>query len=291
MSDKITDTLKNVTKDFLSEENLKEIETAFHAAVNEKVELNVKKALIEQDEDYANKLQKLVEAIDNDHTSKLTSVVNALDTNHAEKLKAVVEKHSSELNKNAEGFKTNLVEKISKYLELYLDEKVPTASINEAVRNKRAYNMLCNLREALAVDMALANESIKDAVVDGKKRLDEAAKQLEASSAKVEELTTELNKVKAELTLEKKLSKLDEGTKTHLAKMFEGKPATYIAENFDYALGLYEKAEKSEEVSLKEEAIKESVSTKVDRPVVSESVEATVADPAFNAYLGELKKY
>jgi formate dehydrogenase maturation protein FdhE len=90
MEKTITDTLKEATKDILTEDVLKEIETAFNASVDQKVKIHVEKALMEQDEDYSKKLEKLVEAIDTDHTAKLDKVVEALDADRAEKLKQVV---------------------------------------------------------------------------------------------------------------------------------------------------------------------------------------------------------
>ncbi|NBW57916.1 hypothetical protein EBR43_09105, partial [bacterium] len=129
--------------------------------------------------DTLKELEKLVEAIDTDHTTKLNRVVEALDADRAEKLKAVIEKYEKAINEEAKNFKDTLVESISKYLEAYLDEKLPLAEVADAVKNKKALNLLNNIREALAVDMALAKESIKEAVVDGKNKIDEAAKQLE----------------------------------------------------------------------------------------------------------------
>ncbi len=293
MENNITDTLKEATKDILSEENLKEIETAFNSAVTEKVNIHVKKALMEQDADYSAKLEKLVEAIDTDHTGKLNRVVEALDADRAEKLKAVVEKYEKAVNDEAKNFKDTLVESISKYLESYLDEKLPLAEVAEAVKNKKALSLLSNIREALAVDMALAKDSIKEAVVDGKNKIDEAAKQLEASNTKVEELSNELNKVKAELALEKNIQDLDAEKKSYMKKMLAGKSAQFINENFKYTLGLYEKTEEERLTGLKEEAKKETVAVKMDRPVVTESaqVEEKAAEPAFKNYMSELSKY
>ena len=293
MEKNITDTLKEATKDILSEENLKEIETAFNSAVTEKVNIHVKKALMEQDADYSAKLEKLVEAIDTDHTEKLNKVVEALDADRAQKLQAVVKKYEAAINDEAKNFKDTLVESISKYLEAYLDEKLPLTEVAEAVKNKKALNLLSNIREALAVDMALAKESIKEAVVDGKNKIDEAAKKLEASNTNVEKLTAELNKVKAELALEKNVQDLETEKKDYMRKMLSGKSAQFINENFKYTLGLYEKTEEERLTGLKEEAKKETIAVKMDRPVVTESaqVEEQATEPAFKNYMSELSKY
>jgi len=291
MEKTITDTLKEATKDILTEDVLKEIETAFNASVDQKVKIHVEKALMEQDEDYSKKLEKLVEAIDTDHTAKLDKVVEALDADRAEKLKQVVKKYETALHTEATSFKETLVNTISRYLEKYLDEKLPLADIEQAVKNKKALNMLNNLREALAVDMALSNDSIKEAVVDGKNKIDEAVQQLEASNKKVNELTNELNKMRADLALEKVVQDLDTDKKVYMKKMLKGKSADFITENFKYTLGLYEKTEEERLTGLKEEAVKQTVSEKVDRPVIAESVEENTDEPGFKNYMTELSKY
>lgn len=293
MEKNITEILKEATKDILTEDVLKEIETAFDAAVEARAVLHVEKALLEQDADYANKLEKLIEAIDADHTKKLQKVVEALDTDRAQKLKKIVEKYEAALVKEAGDFKSTLVDQISNYLDLYLEEKLPLAEIQEAVSNKRANNVLNEIRNMLSVDMALAKDSIKDAVVDGKNRLDEAALQLEDTKKQVIELTEKLSKTQADLILEQKVAKLDKEERVYMKKMLSGKSAKFIAENFDYTLGLFNKSEEERLASLKTEAITESVATKVDRPVIEESVEEEVTEDSqtFGVYLSELKKY
>jgi len=295
MEKTITDVLKEATKDILTDDVLKELEATFNSAVDSKVKIHVEKALLEQDADYSQKLEKLIEAIDTDHTNKLNKVVETLDADRTAKLKAVVERYESTINGEAKNFKEDLVNNISKYLELYLDEKVPSTEINEAANNKKAEKMVEALRNSLAVDLALSKDSIKEAVVDGKNRLNEAAEQLKASNANVEALNKELATLKAELTLEKKLENLPEEKKTHLKKLLAGKSAEYINENFNYTLGLFDKTEEERIDSLKQEAVNEAVAARVDSPaaaVVSESVESpSPADPSFNAYMSELKKY
>jgi len=294
MEKNISQVLKEATQDILTEDVLKEIEAAFEAQVNEKVTLHVEKALNEQDEDYAKKLENLLEAIDADHTAKLNKVVTALDADRASKLQTVVEKYEAALTAEAENFKSTLVEQVSNYLDLYLEEKLPVSEIQEAVNNKRANSVLNEIRNMLSVDMALAQESIRDAVVDGKTKIDEAASQLEVANKRVVSLTEELSKVKASLVLEQKVSALDEDKQKYMKKMLTNKSAKFIAENFDYTLGLYEKTEEERLNNLKNEAIFETVATTVDRPVIEESAEqasSTEDAPMFNVYMSELGKY
>jgi hypothetical protein len=290
----IVNILKEATKDILTEDTLKEIETAFNDTVNERVNIHVEKALTEQDSDYSNKLEKLLEAIDADHTVKLNKVVQAVDADRAKKLETVVEKYQTALNEEAGKFKTNLVDQISNYLDLYLEEKLPTKELQEAVNNKRALEVLNELRGTLSVDMALAKESIRDAVVDGKAKLDEAASQLEDANSKVISLTENLEKTKAILVLEQKLSSLSPEKKEYMKKMLHGKSEKFIAENFKYTLGLFEKTEEERLQNLKNEAVTETVSKEVDRPLIEESkqeAKSASREPAFGIYMSELGKY
>jgi len=292
MDKDISQVLKEAAKDILTEDVLKDIETAFNTAVENKVAIHVEKALNEQDEDYASKLETLVEAIDADHTTKLKMVVEAIDKDRSTKLKSIVEKYETALVKEAADFKSALVDQVSNYLELYLEEKLPLTEIQEAVDNKRAVNVLNEIRNMLSVDMALAKESIKDAIVDGKSRLDEAVIQLETASKQINELKGKLTLTESQLVLEKKISSLEDAEKAYMKKMLTGKSAKFIIENFDYTLSLFSKSEEERLINLKAEAISDTIATKVDRPLIEESADTNdEADPSFNLYLSELKKY
>ena len=280
--------MSNIT---VTEDVLKEIEDSFNTSVDEKVKLHVEKALLEQDDDYAKKLETLVEAIDADHTAKLNQVVAAIDADRANKLETVVAKYEEALTTEAAKFKDEMVGEVSKYLELYVEEKIPVNEIKEAVKNKKAIRVLEDVRQMLAVDNALTQSNIRDAIVDGKDRLDEAAKQLEASNSAVKKLTEDLNKVKAELALEKKTSSLDKDTQVYIRKMLGGKSEQFIKENFDYTVKLFDRTEEERLDNLKTEAITETETKEVDRPVIEESVKQPDMDPAFGNYMSELGKY
>lgn len=277
-----TNELKN-----LSEESLVKIQEAIENKVKEKVEIHVKKALTEQDELYASKLEQLLGAIDKDHSAKLQKVVEAIDADRAEKLKLVVGKYEKALNEDAKNFKEQLVESISNYLEVYLDEKVPAADIQEAVRNKKAVAVLEGLRSHLAVDAALQKESIKDAIIDGKNQINEASKKLESIVQENATLQSELNKVKANLLIETKCVGLDEQQKKYIKKVMADKSPEFIAENFDYTVKLFNKKTNDRLETLKEEALSES--TQVDRVIIEQKQDD--APQQLSPYLKELSKY
>lgn len=289
MSQDIKTLLKEATKDLLTEATLNTIQQSFDTAVGEKIKIHVEKALIEQDNDYANKLEKLVSTIDKDHAIKLNRVVEAIDINHTDKLRRVVEGYEKALNGEAGKFKNDVVGTLSKYLDLYLEEKIPTVSIKEAVSNKRANMVLKEVKKILAVDQAMAQESIRDAVLDGKKTIDSLSASLRDLTNKNKQLEESSSSIKANLLVEKSISNLEENKKGYMQKMLKSKSPKYVAENFDYILGLYDKSEQETLDVLTEQASQQTISADAEMPsLVEESVEL---DVVFNAYLGELRKY
>lgn len=280
----ITDILREATDGQIDEAVLTSIEEAFNTRLEEKVNIHVDKALLEQDELYSNKLNELLEALDTDHSKKLKRVVEAVDADRATKLKAVVSRYEGILNEDAEAFKTTLVESISEYLDSYLAESIPAEEIKEAVRNKKAAVVLSDLRKHLAIDTALQKESIKEAVADGKSKINEASTKLESALNEKAKVIEELETLKVSQFLSEKTEGLDDRTSKYVKKMLSNKPFEYVNENFDYTLKLFEKKEESRLEGLKAEALTETV--KVDR-VIEEKVEVKPLQP----YMSELSKY
>lgn len=302
---KLQETLREVTQDMLSDESLNSIQEAFDQAVNERVDIHLEKALIEQDEVHAQKLEQLLEAIDNDHCNKLEKLVEAIDTNHAQKLQQIVSKYKNDLNSEAIELKESLIDNISNYLELYVDKALPADAINEAVNNKRAHSVLNELRQVLAVDGILAKESIKTAIQDGKRQIDESSKQVSKYSDENAELKSNLDRAQAELVLERKSQGLPERKRHYVMKVLEGKSAQFIAENFDYTVQLFEKEDNNARSQLREQVTKQRRVEKKNADVVVESKkqeqpiqesasnldEDKADEPLFNTYMGELGKY
>lgn len=294
MSKDIAHLLKEATKGLLTEESLGEIKNAFDTAVNERVTLHVEKALHEQDAEYTAKLEHLLEAIDGDHTRKLRKVVQAIDVNNAAKLQAVVKKYSQALNEQAKSFKNGLVKKMSHYLDVYLEAKVPQAAINEAVRNKKALVVLENLRESLAIDSALMKASIRDAVVDGQRQIQESTKTTKQLQEQVDQLASKLEKAKANLVFEQKTAHLSETKKKYARRVLEGKSPEFITENIDYTLSLLDKKEEERLNTLKEEAFEQCVAKEhrvVEESVIEQPATTTISTPFVGGYLSELSKY
>lgn len=295
MAKEISQLLKESTQGILTEETLDQIQTAFDGAVDERVKIHVEKALIEQDAEYTEKLEKLLEAIDSDHSAKLQKVVEALDVNNSNKLQAVVKKYQTIIKENAEEFKSNLVDKISHFIDLYIEDKIPQAQINEAVRNQKAKIMLNNLREAFAIDTALMSETLRDAIVDGKKQIEEAKKQSEHYKKELSVVKEGLQNTQANVLLESKLANLPANKRSYAKRVLEGKSAKFIIENIDYTLSLFDKNEEERLETLKEEALSSRKSKDIDRVVVEESTEDNQSihskSSSIDYIMQELKKY
>lgn len=302
----ITSVLKEATEGILTEEALSEIEAVFEGSVKERVALHVEKALAEQDEDHAEKLEKLLEAIDADHTKKLHHLVESINKDHAGKLAQAAKKFNTSLNEDATSFKDELVNNVSNYLELYLERAIPQEDIQKAMRNTTAVKMLGQLREALAVDNALSQKSIRGAVKDGKHKIDELGTQVSQLNEEKQKMQKELMLAKSNLVLEQKTQELPANKRKYLFKVLGNKSPQFIEENFDYTLKLMEKTEADRLESFKKEA--ETAKEKIDRPtksqvisetteqqpqqVVEESVESKDSTDGFllNNYMEELRR-
>lgn len=285
----IKEALNEDAKEILTQESLTKLEQHF----NEKVTLHVEKALNEQDDEYSAALEKFLEALDADHSNKLKKVVEAIELNHTNKLKNVVKKYEGTLNEEANAFRQDLVSKISSYLDLYLEKVVPQTMIEEAVKNKQAITMLNSIRNALGVDMALAKESVRTAVIDGKNQINEARTELEDLKAKFVALEQDNTALRAKLYLEQKTADLSDNRKGYIKKILGGKSLEFIKENFDYTVSMFEKKEEERIQALTEQAKDHGV--KADRVVVTESVstneQSQPTSSTAGLYLSELQKY
>ncbi len=295
MATEISKLLKEATQGILTDETLTQIQEAFDSAVDERVKIHVEKALIEQDSEYTQKAEQLLEAIDKDHCKKLERVVEALDANNANKLQMVVGRYRKVIKEQANQFKDELIDKVSDYISIFIESKIPQKSINEAVKNHKARIILNNLRENLAIDSALMSESLKGALIDGKNQIDEARKQASKASTELVELRESLDKSKAKLVLEQKTAHLNAKKKEYALRVFEGKSPKFIIENIDYTLSLFDKKEEERLSTLKEEAF-ESRKVKADRVVLEEDTQDPSQDTQENFghvqnYMNELGKY
>ena len=282
--------LKEATDGLLDDDSLSAIEEAFNREVEERASLRESAALEIQDQEYSEKLIHVLEAIDKDKTNKLYRVLEAVDKSNARKLVNVTKKYKKALGQDATMFKESMINHISDYLDLYLEETVPQEAINEAVKNKKAMSVLSALRGQLSVGSSLLDESVRTAVLDGKTQIDTLNESLKEKDDQVKVLNEQLRATAANLLLEKKSAGLPAKKKEYLQKVLANKTPEFINENFDYTLKLFEKRENDQLDILREEAMDTRVVKEEPKPrIIREKVEKPVQQA--NPYIEQLKKY
>lgn len=288
--------LKNIDKDVLNEESATAIAETFETAVNEKVSarvgLEVEKALKEQDENHAQKLKTLIEAIDNDHTAKLQKVVEAVSINHAEKLNKVVSHYRKAINEKAGTFSNKIVEEMSNYLDLYLDKLIPREQLSEAVANTSARQQLEQIKKIVSFDPSSLNEDFKRIVLQGKSKIDSLQSQLNEAYKENISLNESSKSYRAALLIEQKTKGMSSSKKEFVTKILSDKTPEYINENFSYVVNMFEREDRISSNNLVQEASRSAISkdAKVIYPqVVTESVATSHSSPV-DDYLANLKR-
>ena len=295
----IKELIKSIDPDVITEETATVIAEAFEKAVEEKakarVELEVKSALINLDEEHAAKLQKLIDAIDLDHTNKLQQVVSAINENHAAKLKTVLRKYDTLVEERAQQFSSKLVGEISNYLDLYLEKAIPSLQLEEAVANTYAKNTLSKIKKLISIDPEYINENVKEALTTGKRAIDNLKSQLNESVKDNIRINQELKQTKAALILEAKAKDLPQRKKDYVTRLLSNKDAQYIEENFNYVVEMFEKDELELADDVTENATARAVTRDVapaQTSIIEESVSSTDSsrDNSVSGYLTIMKQ-
>jgi hypothetical protein len=290
--------LENLDKSVISEETATAIAEAFEAAVNEKVQsrtsLQVESALSEQDEQHAAKLEKLLEAIDSDHTEKLQLVVNSINEDHTNKLQKLVNFYRKALNEKAEAFSNKMVDDVSNFIDIALEKALPKTQLQEAVENTYARTQLEKIRQIVGFNPESINSGIKTTIAEGKKAIDTLNTRINESYKENEALIEKLKLVESTIILEQKTKGMPSTKKDFIVKLLNDKDSSYIEENFNYVVEMFERSEQEATSELVTEA-KRSAQTRNVKVPVSSVVTESVANSnegfsQVSGYLSELKK-
>ena len=282
---KVLNIIKEATKDLLNEDTFKTIEEGvkaeFEKAVNEKAEIAVKLALEKQDDEHAAALTSLVEKLDIDRAAKFQLALETMETDHIDKLLALKESYNQIITKQSVGLRNELREQISKYLDIRLEKFIPTKQIQEAAKEKFARTILGEARKLFSINDIRHNKVVMEAVQDGVSRITQLETQLAAANSKAKVLQERAEKASAQIVLAEKIDSLPESKVAYLKNFFKGKSATYINENFDYVLNLYDKEETERRQKISEETKDLRRRSNVDRLVVEKkSDDAEFGSPA-----------
>ena len=258
----------------LSDEAKNSITEAFESAVNtrveERVQLEVNKALTDLDDKHAEQLNKLLEAVDTDHAEKFQQALAKQDAEHTDKLVKVVEKYEKALKLESKALQEELEEDISNFLDLYIEKLVPAEDIKKAVENTQATRIVESIKQLVAIDDKFINDNIKEALKDGKDKIDTLHAKLNETLKENIDLKRVIQKGKAKDILAEKTQDLPPSKKTFIYKFLEGKSPEYITENYNYVVEMFERDEDEGAQALSESKQKKS---RVRKQVVSESVD------------------
>jgi len=285
---KIKDLLNEDVVKIMSEDTLVAIQEAF----DKKVELTTEAALVAQDELYAEKLDQLIKTIDRDHSVKMKRIVSAIDQDRTQKLLKVVKKYETALNEGSQGTVAHVVGAVSSYLDSFLEESFSKDDFSKAVKNTSAMNVLERLRNTLAVDSVMMKESVQEAVLDGKSKIDNLHNENVELKKQLRVLEENFNAVRVNALIEEKISKMSDDKKSFVRKTLKDKSFDFISENFDYVSRLFDKKEKEKIKSITEDAKKRKIDVDFipeQQKVVVESINNN-NDDAYDPYVSELAK-
>jgi len=290
--------LEKIDKNVLSEDSAIAIAEAFEKAVEEKtdsvVKLEVENAISKIDEQHAIKLEKLLEAIDNDHTEKLESVVDAITEDHTEKLETLVSFYRKALNEKADDFSLKIVENVSKFIDIALEKAIPKNQLKEAVDNIYARKKLDEIRDLIGIDQEHIDSTIKGSISEAKNKINNLSGKLNESYNENEVLLGKIKSMEAKVLLDEKTHGMNSSKKEFIFKLLNDKESSYILENFNYVVEMFERGEEESANVFKEEATKKALAKNADIPqrktLVSESTNYNKPNGLVGEYLSELSR-
>lgn len=257
---------ESVDKEILSEDTLQAIsslmEEKVNAKVQERVTLEVESAIKTQYDRFKVVAEKAERAIDADHLAKVKNLVNVLQENHDKELIALSEKFKSVLAKDAIKTRDTLVESVDEFLDMYIEKNLPRAEIAEAAKNQFARKAIEEARKVLGVDEKFVKGNVKSALVDGKRQMDKLVQ--ENAELKKKTAVIESKRILAEKT-----ANLPVEVARFVRSRLEGKPAQFIAENFQYVVDMHSRQEKQTRRSA---LLNEQKSFNVDRNRVADEI-------------------
>lgn len=296
----ISQVLFDATKNILTEDTQKEIESLFESkvkeTVNERIELATKASLLEMDQRYKEELEKLVESIDSTHANSIENLskkfekkFSAMDREYAKKLIQVKEHYETILEKDSKEFKKSVMDAVEDYINDHVDTLIPQTQIQEAVANKQSKMIVDEIRKLVSVNSEYVHEDVKNAMKDAKRQIEESSKENVKLKKQMCMLQESLEKTNTEVLLESKCSKFSREKAKGIKTLLEGKSAEYIQKNFDYVVGLYEKKEQKEILT-----IRESVKGKggdIDTEVLKESTRRVISEKSTSQSIDPMDEY
>lgn len=268
----------------------KVFEEALEARVEERAQLAAKQAVIEVDDRHTAQLEKLLEAIDADHASKFEKAIRTIDEDHTAKLKKIVEHYESMLTADAAALRSELSEDISNFLDLYLEKLVPAQDIKIAVENTNAKRLIDSVKQIVSIDEDYITGNIREALQDGKAQIDSLHGKLNESLKENIDLKKRLDVREAAIVLNEKTTDMPKSKKDYIYKLLESKSSSYIKENFNYVVEMFEREDEDRQiVSESVRPTRRPQRLAVDTPVAEPITESVKPSSATSEYLKEME--
>lgn len=285
----IADLLPEAITKHLSDESLSALKEEFENLVESKVaeRLAVATAAAEAalDEEVNKQTTDLIHKIEEAHKIGLEKVVNYLNEKYESNVNKVRNYYKNQLGREALKFKNQLVESVSKYIDARVDKFIPYNEVKAAVKNDSAMKVLESFKQILSVNEATSNASIRSAIMEGHKMLQEAKTQAEQAINEKIAVQKQLDEMAESYAFERNISQLDEDQKNFAIRMAKKAGVGYVNENMNYISNLYEKKLINER---KELAVKEMNNRKRNKlPNVSRKALAEKVSPSRTQMLTE----
>lgn len=241
----IADLLPEAITKHLSDESLSALKEEFENLVESKVaeRLAVATAAAEAalDEEVNKQTTELIHKIEEAHKIGLEKVVNHLNEKYESNVAKVRNYYKNQLGREALKFKNQLVESVSKYIDARVDKFIPYNEVKAAVKNDSAMKVLESFKQILSVNEATSNASIRSAIMEGHKMLQDAKSQAEQALNEKAAVQKQLDEMAESYAFERNISQLDEDQKNFAIRMAKKAGVGYVNENMGYIFNLYEK--------------------------------------------------
>lgn len=120
-------------------------------------------------------LKNLEESIDADHTDKVEKLFVKLDEDRAHKIQEVKDYYEGLLNESVKNESDVLVEAVDKFLDTWLEEKVPTQFIEEAAKKDYSQDLLKKISNLVGINESV-DADVRAGLVDARNLIDRQSK-------------------------------------------------------------------------------------------------------------------
>lgn len=230
-----------------------------------------------QDEAHAKAFVEAFKLIDTMNATKLEESMQAIDADHSEKILKVKEIYE------AKEINSKLLEKVSSFINTYLEKTTPKEALVNEAKLKRYEAMHEQAKVLFSVSDDYMQNEVKGAISEAEVKITSLEeKNLELVEGTVT-LSEKIKTMEAATLLENKLRDLPHRELTVMTSIFEGKSKEEIVASFDEELSSFRETESARRSHLKEKAqYKSKVPTtkkqKIEEAVFEVQPVATVMD-------------